>query len=180
MSRRSLFGAACVVVAIISFCFFIGSLSSPSTPVPVPVGADGEAVAGIQIPWGLILSTCLGSGSLVTAIGAFLTKAVPSIGHGLGSSTTPGGSVTINPGGKQGEDVIELVEATLFFVNHRQDPAAIRRFAMAVLTELGDLFSSQPTVQRAISGLTTAIMSVFFPSPAAPPAVPSVIIPEIK
>ena len=149
------------IVAVVLILFAIGSM----VPRSGPVGADGMPAEPVSaIPWAMILSG-LGGGSLMTSIAAFLSKAVPTI---------PSFGIPIVD--KTSKDTIELSAAVAAYLDSKKagavpNPGAVKRVVIAMLSELGDLFSAYPPVQIALSVLTNVIMSVFFPLPKIAPDV---------
>ena len=157
MSRSKIVGIVCGVVAVLSLALAVCVAFQP-----VAMGADPNTPPA-QVSWVTLLAG-LFSGTTVASIAAFWKAAQPTVAT-IAKVVLPGVPVPPADLSKASQDVIELAAAVTFYLAHKDDENAKRRFILAALTEVGDI--TPPAVAAPLSALTSAIMSIWFPAPKA-------------
>lgn len=147
-----------LVLLVISL---IGFSVAVSQPVAMSAGPDGTVSPASDAT--LSFTTLFFGLFSASTVGTVLTwwknhqATVATVVHTI----APGVPVPPADIGQSAADAVELAAAVTWYLNHKDDESAKRRFVVAALTEVGDIMPAE--VHGPLSELSSAITSFWFP-----------------
>ena len=145
-----------LVIGLVGFCV------AASQPVVMSSGPDGTMSPSSDAT--LSFATLFFGLFSASGVGAVMTwwknhqATVATVVHAI----APGVPLPPADIGKSAADAVELAAAVTWYLNHKDDESAKRRFVVAALTEVGDIMPAE--VHGPLSELSSAITSFWFPA----------------